>query len=102
MPWIGSHRFLVIGLGFVALVLYVSQRSQTVYLWIFAVGAVVLAETPLLVISTFRNVSTNWEFLGALPRLVGPFIWVSLFLLRFCPAPRWMGVAHRLSPCGNR
>ncbi len=77
MDWV--DRFLVIGLGFVALVLYVSQRSQTVYLWIFAVGAVVLAETPLLVISTFRNVSTNWEFLGALPRLVGPFIWVSLY-----------------------
>lgn len=77
MDWI--DRFLVIGLGFVALVLYASQRRQTVYLWIFAVGALVLAETPLLVLTTFRNVPTIWELLGAVPRLVGPFIWVSLY-----------------------
>ena len=72
-------RLLVIGLGFVALVLFVSQRRQTVYLWIFAVGALVLAETPLPFITTFRNVPSSWELFGALPRLAAPFIWVSLY-----------------------
>lgn len=75
--WI--DRFLVIGLGFVALELYASQRRQTVYLWIFAVGALVLIETPLPFITTFRNVPAIWELIGAIPRLAAPFIWVGLY-----------------------
>lgn len=77
MDWV--DRLLVIGLGFVALVLYTSQRRQTVYLWIFAVGAMVLVDTPLLLITTFHNVPTIWELIGSIPRLASPFIWVSLY-----------------------
>jgi sigma-B regulation protein RsbU (phosphoserine phosphatase) len=72
-------RLLVIGLGFVALVLFASQRRQTVYLWIFAVGALVLAELPIPIITTFRNIPVIWEIIGDLPRLASPFIWVSLY-----------------------
>ena len=53
MDWI--DRALVILLGFVALVLWASQRRQTVYLWIFAVGALVFAESPVPFITTFHN-----------------------------------------------
>lgn len=70
MDWI--DRSLVIGLGLVALVLYGSQRRQTVYLWIFAVGALVLTESPIIVITTFKNIPLIWEFAEALPRLVTP------------------------------
>ena len=72
-------RLLVIGLGFVALVLFASQRRQTVYLWIFAVGALVLAESPVPFITTFRNVPMIWELVSAIPRAASPFIWVSLY-----------------------
>ena len=75
--WI--DRALVILLGFVALVLWESQRRQTVYLWIFAVGALVLLETPLQFITTFHNVPVIWELIGSLPRVAGPFIWVGLY-----------------------
>jgi hypothetical protein len=77
MDWV--DRSLVILLGFVALVLYASQRRQSVYLWIFAVGALVLAESPVLIVTTFRNVPLIWELIGALPRLAAPFIWVGLY-----------------------
>jgi phosphoserine phosphatase RsbU/P len=77
MDWL--DRALVIGLGFVALVLYSSQRRQTVYLWIFAVGALIFAESPIVVITTFRNIPVIWELVGALPRLVAPYIWVGLY-----------------------
>jgi hypothetical protein len=72
-------RILIIGLGFVALVLFASQRRQTVYLWIFAVGALVLAESPVPFITKFHNVPVVWELVGAVPRLVAPLIWVSLY-----------------------
>jgi sigma-B regulation protein RsbU (phosphoserine phosphatase) len=72
-------RIMVIGLGFVALVLFASQRRQTVYLWIFAVGALVLLEFPVPLITTFYNIPRIWELVGALPRLVAPFIWLGLY-----------------------
>ena len=77
MSWL--DRLLVIGLGIVALVLYASQRRQTVYLWIFAVGALVLVESPIFFVTMFRNVPTIWELIGAIPRIAAPFIWVSLY-----------------------
>jgi sigma-B regulation protein RsbU (phosphoserine phosphatase) len=73
------QRLLLVALGFVALVLFTSQRRQTVYLWIFAVGALTLVEFPIPFITQFRNIPTYWELIGALPRLVAPFFWVSLY-----------------------
>jgi sigma-B regulation protein RsbU (phosphoserine phosphatase) len=72
-------RLLVIGLGFIALVLFASQRRQTVYLWIFAVGALVLVKFPIPIITTFRNIPVIWAIIGNLPRRASPFIWVSLY-----------------------
>ena len=77
MDWL--DRGLVILLGFVALMLWMSQRRQTVYLSIFAVGALIFVETPLPLITTFYNVPVIWELIGSIPRLAAPFIWVGLY-----------------------
>ena len=74
-------RGLVILLGFVALVLWLSQRQQKVYLWIFALGALILLETPLPFITTFYNVPLIWELIGSIPRLAAPFVWISLYFV---------------------
>jgi hypothetical protein len=72
-------RLLLIALGFVALVLFASQRCRHEYLWIFAVGALTLLETPVPVITAFRNIPGFWEFLSLLPHLASPFLWASLY-----------------------
>jgi hypothetical protein len=72
-------RLLLISLGFVALVLFASQRCRHEYLWIFAVGALTLLETPVPVIRAFRNIPGYWEFLSLLPHLAAPFLWASLY-----------------------
>jgi phosphoserine phosphatase RsbU/P len=72
-------RLLLISLGFVALVLFASQRCRYEYLWIFAVGALTLLETPVPVIRAFRNIPGYWEFLSLLPHLAAPFLWASLY-----------------------
>jgi hypothetical protein len=75
--WI--DRLLEIALGFVALVLFASQRCRHEYLWIFAVGMLALLETPIPVITAFRNVPGWWELLSGLLRLAAPFLWASLY-----------------------
>ncbi len=77
--FIWFDRLLLISLGFVALVLFASQRCRHEYLWIFAVGALTLLETPVPVIRTFRNIPGYWEFLSLLPHLAAPFLWASLY-----------------------
>ncbi len=72
-------RLLLISLGFVALVLFASQRCRHEYIWIFAVGALALLETPVPVIRAFRNIPGYWEFLSLLPHLAAPFLWASLY-----------------------
>jgi phosphoserine phosphatase RsbU/P len=75
--WI--DHVLLITLGFVALVLFVSQRRQTEYLWLFAAGAVTLIELPESLLTTFRNIPVGWEVANALPRLVSPYIFAALY-----------------------
>jgi hypothetical protein len=77
LDWV--NELLLIGLGFVAIVLYAAQRRQTVYLWIFAVGALRLAQLPLPFVTTFHNIPQFWMIIGDLPRLVSPYFVVSLY-----------------------
>ena len=77
LDWL--DRLLRIGLGFVALVLFAAQRRQTVYLWIFAIGAITLAESVVPVTTTFYNIPVLWELVNSIPRLVSPYIWASLY-----------------------
>jgi len=72
-------RLFVIGVGFVALVLYTTQRRQPEYLWIFAAGVEALAESPVPAIAMFRDVPAIWELPGDLVRLTIPFILVSMY-----------------------
>jgi phosphoserine phosphatase RsbU/P len=82
---IGQHtfdwvdRFLLIALGIVALLLFSAQRSQTQYLWIFALGALQLGESVLPLVSVFYNFPAMWNIALVPFRLVSPFIWVSFY-----------------------
>lgn len=78
LDWLDS--LFRIALGLVALVLFAAQRRQTEYLWITAVGALTLAELPVPVISSFRNIPVSWSILTILFRVVSPYIWGSLYL----------------------
>ncbi|MGA7109574.1 MAG: SpoIIE family protein phosphatase [Terracidiphilus sp.] len=77
LKWI--DELFVIGVGLVALVLYTSQREQTEYLWIAALGALYLAEFPVPFISTFFNIPVIWDQLSTLCRTATPYIWLSLY-----------------------
>jgi hypothetical protein len=70
---------LQIGLGFVALVLFAAHRRQFEYLWVFAVGALRIAESPVPVISLFHNIPAAWEVLEDLLRIATPYLWVSMY-----------------------
>ena len=75
--WLDS--VLRICLGLVALVLLTSQRRQQEYLWIFAVGLMTLAEFPVPLIATFRNVPVAWSFASNLLHIFSPYLWLSLY-----------------------
>jgi len=72
-------HFTLIGLGFVALVLFAAQRRQTEYLWISALAALTLAETIVPNVSLFWNVPAIWDILTILLRVLTPLLWVSLY-----------------------
>ena len=72
------NEVLLITVGFVALVLFLSQRRQTEYLWLFAAGTVILIQFPESVLTNFRNIPVAWEVANALPRLVAPYIFAAL------------------------
>jgi hypothetical protein len=74
-----TDRLLLIGLGIVALLLFSAQRSQTQYLWIFALGALQLGESVIPFISVFHNYPAIWNLVMVPFRLVSPFIWVSFY-----------------------
>jgi len=68
-----------VALGLVALALFLSQRRNIEYLWIFGLGAVQLAELPLRVIILFDNIPVGWRFVNAAFSLATPFLWVSMY-----------------------
>jgi sigma-B regulation protein RsbU (phosphoserine phosphatase) len=70
---------LLICLGLVALVLFAAQRSQTQYLWIAAVGALTLVQTPEPIVVAFRNIPSYWAIVDDISRLVSPFLWAGLY-----------------------
>jgi hypothetical protein len=77
LDWL--DRLLLIGVGLVALVLFAAQRRQIEYLWIFAVGALTLAEAPLTLISTFHDVPMIWAAVECICRLFSPYLWALLY-----------------------
>jgi hypothetical protein len=77
MDWL--DRFLLITVGLVALVLFAAQRRQVEYLWIFAVGVLTLAESPVTLISTFHDIPMKWAAVECICRLFSPYLWALLY-----------------------
>ena len=77
LDWL--NRSLQIGLGLVALVLFAAQRRQVEYLWIFAVGILMLAESPVPIISTFHDIPMEWAAVECICRLFSPYLWALLY-----------------------
>ncbi len=68
-----------VALGLVALALFLSQRRQREYLWIFYLGMVSLAELPVRVIYLFYNIPIGWRFLNAAFSIALPFLTVAMY-----------------------
>ncbi len=77
LSWI--DHLLFIGLGPIALVLYVSQRSQSEYLWIFALGVQRIVEDLFHFVSTFQSIPIVWALPGNLVSIASPFLWTSMY-----------------------
>jgi hypothetical protein len=77
LEWI--DQLLLFALGMVALVIYSSQRRQTEYLWIFALGAFHFLDLPFRILFTFQNVPMAWEVAVGMLRMFFPYLWVSLY-----------------------
>ena len=78
VDWLDNLMF--VGLGLIALVLYIAQRSQKEYLWIFAAGVLTLLEMPVQVISVFYPIPRAYIVASFLLMLAEPIIWGSLYL----------------------
>lgn len=72
-------HLLLFGIGIVALVLFYSQRRQTEYLWIFALGTLSVLESIVPAISDFQVTPLTWSLWSGLFRLFSPYVWVSLY-----------------------
>jgi hypothetical protein len=70
---------LIIGLGFVALVLFVAQPRQYEYLWIFGLGMMRLAELPVQVITLFDNIPLGWRYFSVSFSIASPILWVGMY-----------------------
>ncbi len=77
LSWIEDLLFLA--LGIVALVLFSAQRTQTEYLWIFAVSMLQIAQAPVSVLQTFVNLPAASQLVIAAARICAPWVWASLF-----------------------
>jgi len=77
LAWL--DKLMLIGLGLVALVVYIAQRRQPEYLWIAAISGLALAQTPEPFAALFYSLPLGWEFANDLLRLFSPFLWASLY-----------------------
>ena len=77
LSWL--NQGLLIWLGVVALTLFASERRNSQYLWIAALGAMTLAEFPEPFVAAFHNIPIVWQLISELPRVASPYLWVSLY-----------------------
>ena len=89
--WINS--FAGLGLGLVALALFVSERRQWEYLWIFLQFFVSALQLPLNSYELFHNVPTSWDTANSAFGLVSLLFTVLMYFafLRI-PFGRWIQV----------
>lgn len=77
MAWL--DHLLSIALGAVALVLFAAQRRHAEYLWLAALGLLVLAEAIEPFLAVFVNMPFFWEILTVFFRVASPYLWGSLY-----------------------
>jgi sigma-B regulation protein RsbU (phosphoserine phosphatase) len=78
MAWL--DHLLSVALGAVALVLFAAQRRNAEYLWLAALGLLVLAESSEPFLAVFLNMPFYWEVLTVVVRVATPYLWGSLYL----------------------
>ncbi|HEX8813282.1 MAG TPA: PP2C family protein-serine/threonine phosphatase, partial [Terracidiphilus sp.] len=78
VDWLDDLMFT--GLGLIALVLFLAQRSQKEYFWIFAAGALTLLDMLVPVISTFYAIPKAYVVASLFLRPAEPIIWGILYL----------------------
>ncbi len=66
-------------LGIVALALFMAQRRQFEYFWIFVMGAIRLAELPVQITVLFTNIPVGWRFLNSLLLTGIPYAWAATY-----------------------
>jgi hypothetical protein len=77
MTWL--DHLLSIALGATALVLFWAQRRNAEYLWLAALGLLVLAESIEPFLALFFNLPFFWEILTVLFRVASPYFWGSMY-----------------------
>ena len=70
---------LTIALGLVALPLFISQRRQREYFWIFCLGIAQTARLPIQIVGLFHNIPIGWEFLKASLSIPLPFLLAAMY-----------------------
>ena len=68
-----------VALGLVALALFLSQRRQREYFWIFGMGMIQLAELPVKTACLFYNIPIGWRFFNAMFSIATPFVLVAMY-----------------------
>lgn len=88
-----AYRLLMWGLGIIALVLFFAQRSQKEYLWIVAASALMLCDSPSILIAPFFNIPQHWVVINDLFHVASPFITGSLYFsfIRYRVGAGWRG-----------
>ncbi len=72
------ENLLALGVGLVALALFISQPKRMEYFWIFILGILSLAQLPFLYISILRSIPVVWW----MPNEFVTFaIWISIMLM---------------------
>ncbi len=68
-----------VALGLVALVLFLSQRRQREYLWVFGLGMIQLAGLPIKIINLLHNIPIGWRFFNDALAIATPYFLVAMY-----------------------
>jgi hypothetical protein len=54
------ENFFALGVGLVALALFLGQRQRIEYFWIFILGVLIAAQVPLIFLTAIQNIPVSW------------------------------------------
>jgi branched-subunit amino acid transport protein len=91
LNWFGSLTGL--GLGFVALTLFIAQRDQREYLWIFLLFLTGALQLVLASSRYFHNIAPQWEYVRSLLSIAGVIFFTrTFFALLRVPFRGWIRI----------